>query len=161
LGSRSLPSSRLVWARQRPSCSNAKGITQQIPWRTKMGRQRTKTRQARGCPPFARTGRCFDRRWHAQSKDSRPLYPKPSGHCRIVARSHEQYNPLVAMQHGHICRISVSSGNVFPGKVSVPPASVVSGVGDFMTPGAFIGPKSCCNVLRKIGVNLAEFDPLC
>jgi len=45
-----------------------------------------------------------------------------SGHGRIVARTHEQYNPLVAMQHGHICRKSVLTGNVLRGKVSVPPA---------------------------------------
>jgi len=44
-------------------------------------------------------------------------------HCRIVARSHEKYNPLVAKQHGHICRTSVSSGNILPGKVSVPPTT--------------------------------------
>jgi len=44
------------------------------------------------------------------------------GHCRIVAWSHEQYNPLVAMQHGHICRTSMRNGNAFCGKVSVPPA---------------------------------------
>jgi len=45
-----------------------------------------------------------------------------SRHDRIVARASEKYNPLVAMQHGHICRTNIRNGNPFRGKVSVPPA---------------------------------------
>jgi len=36
---------------------------------------------------------------------------------------------LLPRQHGHICRMSVSSGSALCGKVSVPPASCVSGPG--------------------------------
>ena len=43
-----------------------------------------------------------------------------SRHGHIVARARAKYNPLVAMQHGHICRIRVTSGDVLCGKVSVP-----------------------------------------
>jgi len=69
-----------------------------------------------------------------------------SEHGPIVARTHEQYHPLVAMQHGHICRISVSSGNVLCGKVSVPPAGMIVLLRETLSQ-----DRRCCSATRGAG----------